>query len=90
MVSAVLSIGLEVGLADPDERGLAWIEGFAILIAVFVCATVTAGNNYQKQRQFIELNSVADSKKKVTVWRDGKLLDLHQDLVLVGDLMAVQ
>jgi Ca2+ transporting ATPase len=48
MVSAVLSIGLEVGLADPDERGLAWIEGFAILTAVFVCATVTAGNNYQK------------------------------------------
>jgi Ca2+ transporting ATPase len=89
MVSAVLSIGLEVGLAAPEDRSLAWIEGFAILAAVFVCGTVTAGNNYQKERQFIELNSVADGKKKVTAWRGGVLLDIHQDLLLVGDVVAV-
>ena len=73
IVSAFVSIGLEVGLADPDHRATAWIEGFAILVAVAVCATVAAVNNYQKEKQFMELNSVADEKKKVTVWRDGKL-----------------
>jgi hypothetical protein len=45
-VAAFVSIGLEVGLAAPEDRKIAWIEGFAILTAVFVCGIVTAGNNY--------------------------------------------
>jgi hypothetical protein len=49
LVAALLSIGLETGTAhDAEERKLAWIEGFAILVAVMVCATVTAINDYQK------------------------------------------
>lgn len=60
LVAALLSIGLEVGMAPDDERKLAWLEGFAILVAVFVCSMVTAVNNYQKERQFLKLNSVAD------------------------------
>ena len=48
MVAAVLSIALEVGTASAAERSKAWIEGFAVLIAVFVCAFVTSVNDYQK------------------------------------------
>lgn len=54
-----------------------------------MCATVAAVNNYQKEKQFMELNSVADEKKKVTVWRNGEIKEIHQDLVLVGDIVAV-
>jgi Ca2+ transporting ATPase len=32
--------------ASPEDRSVAWIEGFAILVAVFICSTVTAFNNY--------------------------------------------
>jgi len=32
---------------------------------------VTSVNDYQKERQFLSLNSVADEKKKVTVRRNG-------------------
>lgn len=46
MVAAVLSIAIEVGTAKPEKRSTAWIEGFAVLVAVFVCATVTAVNDY--------------------------------------------
>jgi len=53
-------IAIEVGLASDEDKPKAWIEGFAILIAVFVCAFVTAFNDYQKERQFMKLNSVAD------------------------------
>ena len=35
-----------------------WIEGAAILAAVAVVTLVTAGNNYQKEQQFQELNAV--------------------------------
>jgi P-type E1-E2 ATPase len=89
LVAALVSIGLEVGVAEEKERKKAWIEGFAILVAVFVSAFVTSINNYQKERQFITLNSVADSKKKVTVWRDGVPIEIHQDFVLVGDIIAI-
>jgi P-type E1-E2 ATPase len=89
ILSACVSIGLEVGLAKPEDRGTAWIEGFAILVAVAVCASVAAGNNYQKEKQFLELNSVADEKKRVTVWRNGMPTEIHQDLVLVGDIVAI-
>ena len=40
-------------------------------MAVIICATVTAGNDYQKERQFLKLNDVADSRKRVTVKRNG-------------------
>jgi hypothetical protein len=42
------------------------------LIAVAVCANVTAANDYQKEKQFQKLNSVADSRKEVQVKRNGK------------------
>ena len=58
-------------------------------MAVFVCAMVTSVNDYQKERQFLSLNSVADEKKKVTVRRDGIVMELHQDFVLVGDVVSI-
>ena len=42
-------------------------------MAVLICATVTAVNDYEKERQFIKLNSVADSRKRTTVIRGGKV-----------------
>ena len=48
LVAAILSIVLQTSTASVEDRSHAWIEGFAILIAVFVCAIVTAVNDYQK------------------------------------------
>lgn len=89
LVAAILSIILSTSTAHAEDRSQAWIEGFAILVAVFVCAMVTAVNDYQKEREFQNLNSVADEKKHVTVYRDGITLDLHQDFVLVGDIVEL-
>jgi uncharacterized membrane protein YciS (DUF1049 family) len=46
IVAAIVSIAIEVGTADDHERTFAWIEGFAILVAVMVCSLVTAVNDY--------------------------------------------
>lgn len=43
-------VSLVVGMIEHPETG--WIEGTAILIAVFIVAIVTAGNNYTKELQF--------------------------------------
>jgi hypothetical protein len=50
MIAAVASIIVEVSTSDSDHRSIAWVEGFAILIAVFVCSTVAAANDYKKEK----------------------------------------
>lgn len=59
------------------------------MVAVLICATVTAVNDYQKERQFLKLNEVADEKKKITIKRNGITMEIHQDFVLVGDVMSI-
>lgn len=40
--------------AEPEDRGHAWIESFAILLAVAVVSLVTAGSDYKKEGQFLK------------------------------------
>jgi hypothetical protein len=40
---------------DPYLFNIAWIEGFAIFMAVFVVSMVTAVNDYAKEGQFLDL-----------------------------------
>lgn len=49
MVASVISILISCLTADADEVGTAWIEGFAILVAVAVCSLVGATNDYKKE-----------------------------------------
>ena len=46
MVASVVSIVIETATAKEDHRPTAWIEGFAIMVAIAVCANVTAINDY--------------------------------------------
>ena len=89
IVAAILTIGIEVGVAEDDKRSTAWIEGFAILAAVMVCVLVTAINDYQKEREFIKLNKEKEKSKVVTVIRRARKEEIHQDDLLVGDLVKV-
>ena len=34
--------------------------------------------------------AVADEKKRVTVWREGQQISMHQDLLLVGDIVDIR
>ena len=40
--------------ATPENIGHAWIEGFAILLAVAVVSLVGAGSDYKKEGQFLK------------------------------------
>lgn len=51
-IAAVVSIIVDVSTADDSYRKLAWIEGFAILVAVIISTNANAVNDYQKERQF--------------------------------------
>ena len=89
IVCAVFSIAVEVGTADEGDRKTAWIDGFAILVAVMVSSTVQALNDYQKERQFQILNKISDDRKKVTVIRDAQLLTVNNCDIMVGDIVQI-
>jgi len=54
-----------INMLTEDDLSTAWIEGAAIFSAVAICVIVTAVNDYQKEKQFQELNKVADDTKTV-------------------------
>ena len=62
MIAAVVSIVL--GLTVEEEKDIAWIEGFAILCAVFLVVIVTAVNDWTKERQFRGLQKKLDTTSK--------------------------
>lgn len=54
------------------EEGWAtgWMEGAAIMVAIILIVSVTAGNNYIKEQQFQKLSAKRD-EMSVHVTRDG-------------------
>ena len=78
VVSLVLGIATE-GLSK------GWLEGASILAAVIIIITVTAGNNYVKEKQFQKLNAVAE-KKNVNVIRSRATNYISVYDILVGDI----
>ncbi|GAV51008.1 hypothetical protein ZYGR_0AD01910 [Zygosaccharomyces rouxii] len=77
---------------DPDGNKIPrvdWIEGVAIMLAVVVVVLVGASNDYQKEKQFLELNRKKEDRQ-VVVYRNGEeqLVGVHD--LLVGDLMHLQ
>jgi magnesium-transporting ATPase (P-type) len=65
------------------DRKYGWIEGFAIIMAVIIVSTVTAFNDYQKDKQFRALNKES-SRIKIKVIRNGESNDVEIDYLLVG------
>jgi len=77
-------------IMEKDHRSTAWIEGFAILMAVVVSSVVQAINNYQKEREFQKLNDEAEGKKLIDIIRDGKTTPMRLTECLVGDIVVIK
>jgi hypothetical protein len=45
----------------------AWIEGFAILVAVFIVSGVGSYNDWKKEEQFLKLYAFSKAEEKVSV-----------------------
>jgi Ca2+ transporting ATPase len=75
---------------EKDHREIAWVEGAAILVAVFVVSFVSSYNDYAKEKQFIKLNSYNDAQNNVNVLRDGSSQVVNFDNLKVGDLVQIK
>jgi Ca2+ transporting ATPase len=87
LVCAVVSIVLG-GATEMSMEGT--YEGWAILIAVAIVVSVSATNDWQKQRQFKELQDQMKNNVEVTVVRGGKKTNVKTTDVVVGDILYVQ
>ena len=46
---------------------IAWIEGFAIFLGVFIVAGVGSWNDWQKEKQFLKLQAESEKDNTVSV-----------------------
>lgn len=81
-------VSLIVGSYEDPDKG--WIEGLAILIAVLLVSTVTATNDYQKEKQFRDLEKNSEALDRCTVIRNGETLRVNPDLLVVGDVVSLK
>ena len=82
-------ISLACGLGLDEHREYAWIEGFAILVAVVIVIAVTSINDYRKQKKFRELQEIHKNRKHVSVLRNGVMTQLHPYELVVGDVVEL-
>eukprot|EP00002_Diphylleia_rotans_P008170 TRINITY_DN1790_c0_g3_i1.p1 TRINITY_DN1790_c0_g3~~TRINITY_DN1790_c0_g3_i1.p1 ORF type:complete len:1051 (-),score=276.69 TRINITY_DN1790_c0_g3_i1:502-3654(-) len=87
LVSACFSIGLGI-YEDITHHVKGWVEGVAILFSVFVVVTVSALNDYAKEKQFRKLNAQA-SDVPINVIRNGAQQVVSIFDLLVGDLVEI-
>jgi len=78
-VAAIVSLIVGI-LQDGVETG--WMEGVAIIFAVFIVVSVSSINNYMKEKQFAEL-SAEEELRDVPVTRNGE-----RQLICIYDLMV--
>lgn len=53
IVAAIFSITFDMILADGHDKAHAWIEGFAIMIAVMLVAGVGSFVDWKKEKSFV-------------------------------------
>ena len=77
---------LALGSATCPSNG--WTEGLAIVVAVFIVLSVTAGNDWSKDRKFKKI-MLLQTDKRCRVIRGGIKTEMSSWDVLVGDLVEV-
>lgn len=60
-IAAVISLSLGIYQTIDEGKGVDWVEGVAIVVAIAIVTIVTALNDWQKERQFAKLNKRVSS-----------------------------
>ena len=91
-VAAVVSLALGIyqSVTSTDgEAPVEWVEGVAIMVAIIIVVVVGAGNDWQKEKQFVKLNKKKEDRD-VKVIRSGKSREISVHDILVGDVMHLE
>lgn len=86
-VAAKISIVIGI-IEEGEEKG--WIEGAAILIAVFLVSLVSSANDYSKELQFRALENSSQADERTSVIRGGSIERINPTELVVGDVVLLQ
>lgn len=89
-VCAVVSITVDMSMAKPEDRAHAWIDGFAIAVAVLVVSGVGSVVDYKKEVAFFEKRNATEDEKSIDIIRNGERKPIHPKHILVGDLVCLK
>lgn len=81
-------VSLVIGVIEDPGHG--YVEGAAILIAVVLVASVSAGNDYSKELQFRALEQSSQNDERTSVIRNGVVERINPADLVVGDLLLLQ
>jgi len=87
ILSAAALVSLIIGVVQ-EGWAKGWLEGATIFIAVVIIVSVTAINNYMRDKQFQKLNSKREQRNVPTL-RNGKITDVNIYELVVGDILQV-
>jgi magnesium-transporting ATPase (P-type) len=85
-LAAVVSLVIGIATEGLDDG---WFESGAILAAIGIVVTITTVNEYSQAQQFRNLFKKSQDKK-VKVVRDGRLKEIDNEELLVGDIFEVE
>ncbi|KAE8353037.1 hypothetical protein BDV28DRAFT_165221 [Aspergillus coremiiformis] len=88
-IAAVVSLSLGIYEAASGQSQVDWIEGVAVCVAISIVVGATAGNDWQKERQFAKLNR-RKADRDVRVARSGRPLMVHISDITVGDVLHIE
>ena len=83
-------VSLILGVTVEEDKSTAWIEGFAIFVAVIIVALVTAVNDYTKEQQFRGLQNKIEGEHKFTVIRKNESSPIFNGDIVVGDICQLK
>ena len=86
-VAAVVELIL--GMVFGDHIELDWIDGFCIIIAIFVVVSVGSIYNYSKEKKFRELVLKTRGDRRINIKRKGQWVDESEEALLVGDVIQI-
>jgi Ca2+ transporting ATPase len=73
-----------------EEEEYGWIEGTAILFAVFIVVFVTAFNDWKKEKQFRGLQSKIECEHRFATIRKGEVQQIQVGDIVVGDICQIK
>ncbi|THC95734.1 hypothetical protein EYZ11_004773 [Aspergillus tanneri] len=88
-IAAIVSLSLGIYQTTSSGKGVDWIEGVAICVAILIVTLVTAANDWQKERQFAKLNK-RNSDREVKAVRSGKVAMVSIFDITVGDILHIE
>ena len=59
------------------------------MVAVVICSAVATVSNYQKEKQFDDLDKMTEETYNYSVIRDGQRQEIHRNDIVPGDVIRI-